>query len=79
MELNENLLNIMPNIWSKQDYVQVFECASITLKKYVNMFERMYIPEFIYEVIVEPSYIKTTREDSTRSVFSRLNRVESDL
>ena len=31
--LKEVLLNSMPNIWSKQVYVQVFECKSITLKR----------------------------------------------
>ena len=29
-ELNEILLNIMPNIWSKQAYVQGFDCEFIT-------------------------------------------------
>ena len=33
MELNENLLNSMPNICSKHAYVQGFDCESITLKR----------------------------------------------
>ena len=37
-ELNENLLNSMPNSWSKQAYVQVFYCEYITFKAAVNMF-----------------------------------------
>ena len=39
-ELNEILLNIMPNIWNRQAYVQGFDCETIT-KKSINMFERM--------------------------------------
>ena len=55
-ELNGILIKIMPNIWSKQAYVQVFYCGYITLKKSVNMFECMEIVESIYECVVEPSY-----------------------
>ena len=40
-ELNEIILNIMPNSWSKQAYVQGFDCESISFKKSVNMFERI--------------------------------------
>ena len=32
-ELNENVLNSIPNIWSKQSYVQGFDCETISLKK----------------------------------------------
>ena len=32
-EINESLLNIMSNSWSKQAYVQVFDCKYITFKK----------------------------------------------
>ena len=39
MELDEILINIMSNSWSKQAYVQVFGCGYITFKKAVNMFE----------------------------------------
>ena len=31
-ELNEILLNSMPNSWSKQAYVQGFDCETISLK-----------------------------------------------
>ena len=48
-------LNSVPNVWSKQAYVQVFDCGSITFRKSVNMFERMKISESIYEDGVEPS------------------------
>ena len=57
-KLNEILIKIMPNSWSKQAYVQGFDCGSITFKKAINIFERMEISEFIYEGIVEPSYKK---------------------
>ena len=43
-ELNEHFLNIIPNSWNKQAYVQVFDCESITFKASVNIFERMEIP-----------------------------------
>ena len=38
----------MHNIWSKQAYVQGFDCESITFEKDVNMFDRMEISESIY-------------------------------
>ena len=37
-ELNEILLNSMPNRWSRQAPVQGFYCESINLKKYLIMF-----------------------------------------
>ena len=43
VDLNEILLNIMLNSWSKQSYVQVFDCEIINFKAAVNMFERMEI------------------------------------
>ena len=46
-ELNEILLKSMPNSWSKQAYVQVFDWEYITLKKSVNLFELMDIAESI--------------------------------
>ena len=55
-EVNKILLNNMPNSWSKQAYVQGFDCESITFKKAVNMFERMEIADFIYKGVVEHSY-----------------------
>ena len=55
-ELTDSLLNGMPNSWSKQAYLQVFEFESITFKKAVNMFENMNISESIYENVVELFY-----------------------
>ena len=55
-EINEILLNIMPNSWSKQVYVQGFDWDSIVFLKAVNMFERM----DIFKGVVEPYYKKTT-------------------
>ena len=46
----------MPNRWSRQAYVQGFDCEYINSKKVVNMFERMEIDDSIYEGVVEPSY-----------------------
>ena len=51
-EINEILLNSMPNSWIKPAYVQVFDCKSINLKKLVNMFEHMEIVEYIYKGVV---------------------------
>ena len=59
IKLNEILLNIVPNRWSRQAYVKGFDCEYITFKKAVNMFDRMEIFESIYEVVVEPSYKKS--------------------
>ena len=69
-ELNEIILNNIPNLWSRQDYVQGFDCGSITLK-YVNIFERTKIARYIYEGVVKPSYKKSNRSDANRSVHSR--------
>ena len=54
-ELNEILLNNMPNSWSKKWYVQGFDCESITFKKSGNTFECMEIAESIHKSVVEPS------------------------
>ena len=43
MEINNILLNRIPNIWNNQAYVQVFDCVSITFKADVKTFERMKI------------------------------------
>ena len=53
-ELTKILFNSMPNSLSKQAYVKIFDCTSITFKKTVNIFEHMYIVEYIYEGVVEP-------------------------
>ena len=50
------ILNSIPNICSKQAYVQGFDCETISFKKAVNMFELMEIAENIYEGVVTPSY-----------------------
>ena len=63
MELNEILLNSMNNIWSKQAYVQGFEYKSITLKKAVDMFERLESAQYIYKGVVENFYKRSTRAD----------------
>ena len=55
-EMNKTLFNIMPNSWSKQAYLQVFYCESITFNKYFRMFDRMGIAESIYKGVVEISY-----------------------
>ena len=60
-ELNEILLNNMPDSWYRQAYVKCSYCGSITFKTYVNVFERMEIVEYIYEGVVEPFYKKPTR------------------
>ena len=55
-DIDEILLNSMPNSWSKQTYVQGSVCDYITLEKDVNMLENMDISEYIYEGVVEPYY-----------------------
>ena len=76
-ELNEILLKIIPNSWSKQVYVQGFDCKYITFNKAVNMFECMDIAEYNYEGEVEPSYKKYNREYVTCYVHIRKNRGEA--
>ena len=51
-ELNEILLNSMPNSWNKQAYVQIFDWKFITFKKSGNVFERMNIAKYIYKIVV---------------------------
>ena len=47
-ELNEIILNSLPNIWYKQAYLQGFDCESISFRNAVNLFDRMVIVEKIY-------------------------------
>ena len=54
-DINDIMFNSIPNGWSKQVYVQGFGCETITLKKAVNMSERMETAETIYEGVVESS------------------------
>ena len=79
IDLDGIFLNSMPNIWSKQSYVQGFDCEYITFKKAVNMFEPMENKEYIYEGVVVHSYKQSTRSDSTRDGNSRKNVGGADL
>ena len=54
-ELNEILLNSMPDRWSNQAGDQCLNCESISFLKAINIFERMEIVEIIYEGVVTPS------------------------
>ena len=51
-ELSGIILNIMPNSWSKQDYVQGFPWEYFSFNKAVNVFENMETAESIYEGVV---------------------------
>ena len=64
-ELNEILINSMPNVWSKQAYVQSFDCDTISFLKDVNMFERMEIAEINYGRVVTSSLKKIVRQNPT--------------
>ena len=57
-EINEILLNIMTNSWTKQAYVQGFDGGYITFKKSVKMFGRTNIAEYIDDGVVENSHKK---------------------
>ena len=48
----------MPNFCYKQAYMKGFDCESISLEKYVNIFEWMEIAESIYEGTLD-FFIKT--------------------
>ena len=63
-KLIESLLDIIPNVWSKQSCVQVFYCETIHFEK--KKFEFMKIAKTIYEGVVEPSLKQNTRADSNR-------------
>ena len=52
----EILLNSISNIWSNQEYVQVFDSKSIHFKGAITMFDLMEIAEYIYEVVVELTF-----------------------
>ena len=78
-KLSEILLNSMPNIWSKQAYVQGFDCEYISFKKTVNMFELMDIVESIYEGVVEYSNKKLTREEAKHAGHSSKKIGQSTL
>ena len=54
-EINEIILNGMPNSWSKKAYVQGFYFDTISFLKAVNMFEQMEITEIIYESVITTS------------------------
>ena len=69
----------MPNSWSNQAYVQVFDCESITFKAFFYMFEHMEIVESIYELVLETSYKNPTSAYSTRADHNRLKKVEVAL
>ena len=49
---------------------------SLLLQNPVNMFEHMYIAEYIYEVLVEPSYKQSTRKYATHDYHIRKKRGE---
>ena len=44
--------HVMRHGMKKQAHVQIFDCESVTLKEYVNMFERMEKSENIYEGVL---------------------------
>ena len=54
--LNGILLTSMTNSWTKQAYVQVFDCKSTIFLNTFNIFELMDIEESIYEGVVKPSH-----------------------
>ena len=72
-DINEILLNSMPNRWSKQAHVQRFDCDYINFKKDTNMFEYMDIAESIYEGLVEP-YYKNYQAYTNRAGHRRINK-----
>ena len=63
--------------WSKQAYVQGFDCKSITFNKSVNMLEQMQIVESVYEGVLIPSDKKPTKAGASRAGQSRQNIVET--
>ena len=76
-ELNEIILNSMPNSWYKKSYVQGFDCTSILFKKALNMFGRMDIAKSIYEGVLTPSYKKPLGQ--MKKVLDSLVTIEENL
>ena len=76
-ELNDIILNSIPNSWFKQDHAQGFYCKSISFKKAVNMFVGMESSESIYKGVVQPSYKKHIWADTNRAGKRRQKRGES--
>ena len=76
-ELNEILLNSMPNSWSMQAYAQGFDCDSISFKKAAGMFELMEISKSIYEGVLKPSYKKTTQAEYNYTGLNRNKKAET--
>ena len=49
-ELNKNMLNSMPNIWSMQAYVQGFDCESILFKILLACFSKWILMNLFMKV-----------------------------
>ena len=73
-QLNEILLDTMKNSWSKQSYVQGFDCETISFKNSIKRSKRMEISESIYEGVVTASYKKATQAEANRTELSRNKR-----
>ena len=55
-ELNTILLKSMPDIFSKQAYVQGFDCEAVSFKRAADIFDYMEMSESVNEDVVPPSY-----------------------
>ena len=69
--MEDILLNNMPIGCTNQAYMQGFYYETTNLKKYAKTFEHLGISETIYKVVVEPSYLKTTRSYDNSAVHIR--------
>ena len=69
----------MPIGCTNQAYMQGFYYETINFKKYAKTFEHLGISETIYKVVVEPSYLKTTRAYDNCAGHSRQMRIEAAL
>ena len=70
-KLNEIIFHIIPNGWCNQYFLPGFYFQAFHIKKTINMFEHMYIVEYIYEVLAEPSNKKLSRADTNHSSHYR--------
>ena len=71
-ELNEINLNLLPNSWYKQTYVQSFDWDSISFFLSRQHFWAYGISEIIYEGVVTSYYLKkNTWEEAKHTIFSR--------
>ena len=63
--MNEILPHSIPDVWSKQEFVQGFDFESVKIKQYIIISKMMDIAKTIFGGVVEPSYKKLHGQKTT--------------